>query len=185
MHEQYAQAELKNARAARNVFAVLSVLCAIAVVALVGLLWKQETKIVLTPTFIPSGTVAVGAEVDGKYLEGLARDAMYSILNVSPEATDYARDALARIAAPDSRTKIITIWDDILLDVRKREISTAFYPAIFNVNTTALSVVVDGDLLTFLGSTMIAREKRRYQIAFKVVNGSARIADISGLELPS
>ncbi len=185
MDEMVALRELKGARNLRNGLAVASVLLLMIVAYQASALRDQKSVVVLVPTQFPEGTVAHGGQISPAYLEGLARDAVYSLLNVTPETTTYARDNLARLAAPHARVEILELWDDVMEEVRRRKIATAFYPRALNTSAGSLSVIIDGELSTYLGTSLVQREMKRYEVLFASVNSTVRIAKISELEMPS
>lgn len=185
MHDVVALREFKAARNGRNVLIVAAAVLLGIVAFQASALRNQKSVVVLVPSQFPDGTVAHGGEISPGYLEGLTRDAMYSLLNVSAETTTYARDNLGRIAAPHARVEILDLWDDIMEEVRRRKIATAFYPRALETSARGLTVIVDGELSTYLGTSLVSKEIKRYEVQFVRVNSSVRISMISELEIPS
>ena len=180
-----AMRELRGARNGRNMLIFACAVLILVVAFQAAALRDQKSVVVLVPSQFPDGTVAHGGQVSPGYLEGLARDAVYSLLNVTPETTNYARDNLARLAAPHARIEVIALWDDIMEEVRRREIATAFYPTGLETSASGLMVLVDGELSTYLGTSLVRKERKRYEVRFVSVNSSVRISKISELEIPA
>lgn len=175
--------ELRGARNVRNAMALIAFVMTAAVVLLVAELRSRQHVTVLVPTIVQEGMIANG-RIEARYMEGLARDALYSLLNVTPDTTDYSRNMLGRLAAPAARPEILNLWEDVMEEVRKRDISTVFYPSTLESSVKDLSVTVDGELVTYLGFSKVGNEPRRYRIEFVEYQGSIRVARIAELEVP-
>jgi type IV conjugative transfer system protein TraE len=174
--------EHKSARLQRN-FLLLTVLLLLTIVSMQAYaLVKRENVVILTPTIVQDGTVAYGGNVDARYIEALARDAIQSLLNVAPLTTDYPRTTLSRLAAPTYRPELLEFFDGIIQDVRKRKISTVFFLETLDTNVFTKEVFVNGRLKTYLGATEVKSDPKRYRVAFGDFNGSVRITKISELE---
>lgn len=182
MEKGIALREHNAARLQRNGL-FLTVLLLLAIVAMQAMaLVKRENVVVLTPTIVQDGTVAYGGNVDARYIEALARDAIQSLLNVAPLTTDYPRTTLSRLAAPTYRPELLEFFDGIIQDVRKRKISTVFFLETLDTNVVTKEVFVNGRLRTYLGATEVKSDPKRYRVAFGSFNGSVRITKISEVE---
>lgn len=182
MDQGIALREHRSARIQRNVlFGIVVLLLGIVAFQAFALV-KRENIVILTPTIVQDGTVAYGGDVDARYIESLARDAIQSLLNVAPATTDYPRTTLSRLAAPSYRPELLEFFDGIIQDVRKRKISTVFFLETLDTNVVAKEVFINGRLKTYLGATEVKSDQRRYRIGFGDFNGSVRITKISELE---
>ena len=175
------------ARTMRRALAVLVVLCVVLVAANFFLAMKlvsQSNQVVLVPTVVRDGMVARGT-VDKGYVEALALDAVYAMYNAAPGSLDYGRQTIERLSSPDQRAKILATYDRIAEDMREREISTVFYPRKLEHNFEKLEIVVDGELVTFLQTTQVARERKRILLNFRPQAGSIRLVSVGALVEPA
>lgn len=167
--------------AARNALLVTVGVLILANLFLSFRIFSQSNQVVLVPTHIADGMVARGA-VDKRYLEALALDAIYALYNVSPNALDYGRTVIERIASVEERPRLLQQYDRIAGDIRARKISTVFLPQKIEHNFTRMEAVVTGRLQTYLETTQVSSEVRRILLTFKSEAGSVRLNSIGKLE---
>jgi len=117
---------LKAARRGRN-FLGLAVVCSLVVNLLLASALNTATRTtVLVPTRISDGMVSNG-NVDLRYVEAVALDAVYSFYNASPNTADYGRTAIERIASTRNRPELLEAFDDVAEDIRNRRLTTTFF----------------------------------------------------------
>ena len=182
MNFQSVQKQLRHARAARNLGFGLVVLLGFLNVALVYKVYSQSNQVILIPTSVSDGMVARGA-VDKRYVEALALDAVYGLYNASPANLNYGRTVIERLAAVANRSELLHHYDEVATDIRERDISTVFYPKQIEHNLDAKTVVIAGNLQTYLNTVLISDEPRRILLNFVTEAGSVRLSRISRLEV--
>ncbi|MEP2780809.1 MAG: TraE/TraK family type IV conjugative transfer system protein [Pseudoruegeria sp.] len=168
---------LKTARRTRNILALVSfsLLC---VTLLLSLTLARTTRTtVLVPTRISDGMVASG-NVDPRYVEGLALDAVYAFYNTSPETTERSRTTVERLASTRHRAKLLEAFDEIANDIRERDISTVFFVQKIQTNIRDLEITVVGNLKTFINTTEIHTRRASVKVALTREASSARLASM-------
>ena len=55
--------------------------------------------------------------------------------------------------------------------MKGRDLSTAFYPGRVEADTGRLTVLVSGELATWMGRERVSRERKRYRLSFRVDAG--------------
>ncbi len=131
---------------------------------------NKHQSIIVVPS--PAGqTYRLGETVNAAYLEDMARDVALTFLNVTPETTDYVRDAILRIADPAFYGDFKRLFDVWIVEIKGRRLSTAFYPTTITADTQALTVRVGGVLKSFIGKAEVDSETLSYLIGFNNVAG--------------
>jgi len=130
----------------------------------------KRQSVIVVPS--PAGqTYQLGESVNAAYLEDMARDVALTFLNVHPGTTDYVRDAILKIAHPAFYGEFKRHFDGWLADIKRRKLSTAFYPTTITANTATLSVRITGVLKSFIGEAQVDAEKVAYVIGFNNAAG--------------
>ena len=171
------------ARMMRRALALLGATCLVMIAANFFLAMKlvsQSNQVVLVPSTVRDGMVARGT-VDKGYVEALALDAVYAMYNASPGSLAYGRQTIERLSRPAERAGILASYDKISGDMTERDISTVFYPQKIEHNFATFEIVVAGELVTFLQTTQVAREKKRILLKFRPQAGSIRLVSIGAL----
>lgn len=170
--------QLRVARFQRSVFAVTALLLLISNVFLAGSFAQVQSTTVLVPSRISDGMVAVGA-VDVRYVEALAKEAVFAFYNVSPQNTDSGRDVVERLSGIRERAAMLEAFDQVAEDIRERRISTTFFLEKIEHDETGLKIAVHGQLTTFIEQHQISREPRVVTLEFVEQASSVRLARMS------
>ena len=131
----------------------------------------RESMTVLVP--VVSGPAwTVGETWAGRrYLEDTARTVAVTLLTLTPENAVEIREVAARMAHPSARGEIAAWVETEAARLKRRDISTAFYPTGIEVATDELAAEVSGELVTWLGREEATRTRKRYRLAFAVEGG--------------
>ncbi len=130
----------------------------------------ERQSVVVVPS--PAGqTYQLGETVNTAYLEDMGRDVALTFLNVHPGTTDYVRDAILKIAHPAFDGEFKRHFDSWMEDIRRRKLSTAFYPTTIIADPAKLSVRVTGVLKSFIGEAQVDAESIIYIIGFNNAAG--------------
>jgi len=172
---------LKAARRARN-FLALAVVGSLGVNLLLASALNTATRTtVLVPTRISDGMVSNG-NVDLRYVEAVALDAVYSFYNASPNTADYAREAIERIASTRDRPELLEAFDEVADDIRNRRLTTTFFVNSIDHDWTKFEVIVHGHLTTFIETKSTDRKARSVRLRFVEEASSVRLASLEVLE---
>ena len=108
----------------------------------------RESMTVLVP--VVSGPAwTVGETWAGRrYLEDTARTVAVTLLTLTPENAVEIREAAARMAHPSARGEIAAWVETEAARLKRRDLSTAFYPTGIEVATDELAAEVSGELVT-------------------------------------
>ncbi len=125
----------------------------------------KRQSVVVIPS--PAGQVyRIGEVVNPAYLEDMARDVALTVLNLHPGTTDYVSDAILKMAHPAFYGDFKRYFDGWLTDIRRRKLSTAFYPTTVTANTHDLTVRITGTLKSYIGKAEVDSESVAYLIGF-------------------
>ena len=165
------KAERRKVRDSRLVLAALLALS----MGLNGILGHglatRERMAVLVPAV--SGPVwTVGETWAGRrYLEDTARTVAVTLLTLTPENAAEVREAVSRMAHASARGQIAARVETEAGRLRRRDLTSAFYPESVEVAGDELAVEVTGELVTWLGREEATRERRRFRLVFAVDGG--------------
>ena len=177
--------KLKFARR-MNAFLSLIIVCLVASVLFLAFHVVRETnQVVLVPSQISDGMVARGGGVDQRYIEAIALDAAYAMYNVSAANLGYGRKTIERIASSGERSELLLRYDEIGEDIVQRKISTVFRPSSILTDLENLTIMIDGELATYLEDSRTSLENRRVIVNFEYEGASVRVASIAREEVKS
>lgn len=181
MDFQIMDRKYKGARRLNVVLVLFGAALTCAVVFLSFHIVRETNQVVLVPSQISDGMVARGG-VDQRYVEAIALDAAYAMYNVSAANLKYGRDVIERVSSNTERNRLLTRYDEIGEDIRLRKISTTFRPNNLQTDMDNLTVVLNGELSTYLENTRTSVERRTLLVTFAYEGASVRVASIAKLE---
>ena len=181
MNQALVANQLKYARFARNLLAMMLVLAMIAIAALSIHISRQTNQVVLVPSRVSDGMVARGA-VDIQYLEQLAKDAVTSLYQLTPTSLGEGRTVIERVSSGANRSALLSHFDEIAKDIEQRKLSTVWRTIKLTTNLTALTVDVEGEFSTYVRNNFASAETRTIRITFGPEGASARVIGIESLE---
>lgn len=148
----------------------LLIVCSILLVSnllLCGLLFRQDTNVVLVPTHINKEiTLTTGSSYSSEYLELITRDYIGLILNLSPENYEYVQSTILKNTHPSSYGVIKHELDALAEDIKKRSVAVNFQTTDMVVDKKRLQVDIRGYLETKIGLKTVSREQRKYRIIY-------------------
>ena len=165
------EAERRRVRDTRFVLAVLLGL-SMAVNGLLSYgLSSRESMAVLVPA-VSGPAWTVGETWAGRrYLEDTARTVAVTLLTLTPENAVEVRDAAARMAHASARGEIAAWVETEAARLKRRDVSSAFYPTAIEVAGDELAADVSGELVTWLGREEATRTRKRYRLVFAMEGG--------------
>ena len=145
------QSERRKVRDTRIVLAVLLALSMGVNAVLSHGLAQRESMAVLVPA-VSGPAWTVGETWAGRrYLEDTARTVAVTLLTLTPENAVEVREAAARMAHASARGEIAAWVETEAARLKRRDLSSAFYPTGIEVATDELAAEVTGELVTWLG----------------------------------
>ena len=128
--------------------------------------FSNNSKTILVPLSL-NRQVSVGIkDVSIEYIELIARDLTQSILNITPDNYVYIKESVLKLAHPSFYGELQQQLDDLVQDVKARQIGIHFSPIEMNINKDELTAEVNGYLETRIGLKQISKEIKKYHLAF-------------------
>jgi len=187
MRREAMDAERRRARDVRVVLAGLLALSVLSNLVLAQGFANRERVTVLVPA-VSGPAWEVGESWAGRrYLEDAVRTAAVTLLTLTPENAAHVREAVARLAHAEARGAIGAWVAAEAERMRRRDLSTAFYPRSIESDTRAgdgreLSAEIAGELVTWIGREEAFRQKRRYRLAFRIDAGRLALLRFEQME---
>jgi type IV conjugative transfer system protein TraE len=119
------------------------------------------------------------SKISKPYLEGITRDAVRTMLEITPNNVDYATKSILSMVHPSSYGEIKSYLYKVTENVKKKKTSTSFYIASIQINNddiNNLKSLVEGDLVTYLGKEEVSRKRTKYSIGF-LYNGKLSLTE--------
>ena len=140
------------------------------ILALALLLQQPETRtIVVPPTLAAEREVWTFDEAGpgAPYLERWALSVLSHAASVTPETVDSSRRVVLQHVDPGFYGKLEEALIVEADRIKKDHSSTIFYPDRARVNTSDLSVEVEGVQKTLVGSTVTSSRKKTWRLTFR------------------
>jgi len=161
----------------RNILFFVSVFMFIIIFLLTIKVFKQETTVVLVPNFFSTELKLSNKKVSDGYLEAMSRDVILTILNITPDNISYAQDSILTLIHSSSYGKIKEQFEVLKQDIKKRKVSTVFYPTQIITNSSNLTAEIEGELRTLLGKKEVNRKKTSYHIGYNYSAGKLTVVN--------
>ncbi len=171
MRRELLDAERRRVRDGRAALAGLLGLSLLANLALgVGLASVERMAVLVPAVSGPSWEVG-GSRAGLRYLEDMGRTVSVTLLTLTPENAEQVREAAARLSHASARGAIGAWIAAEAGRMERRDLATAFYPERIEADPEALTVMVAGELATWIGREPVSRERKRYRLTFRVDAG--------------
>lgn len=181
MNQALVSRQLKSARFARNIVAFLLAISIVANAALATHISRQTNSVVLVPSVVSDGMVARGT-LDVSYLEQLAKDAVMSLYQLTPNTLGEGRAVIERVSSGETRSALLAHFDAIAKDIEARKLSTVWRTVRLTTDLDALTVDVEGEFATYVRNNFASSETRTIRVVFGPEGASARVIGIESLE---
>ena len=182
MKRELMEAERRRVRDARAALAVLLGLSLLANLTLSIGLASVERMTVLVPAVAGPSWEVGGGRAGSRYLEDMGRTVAVTLLTLTPESAEHAREAAARLAHASARGAIGAWVAAEAGRMERRDLSTAFYPGRIEADPGRMTVLVSGELATWVGREPVSRERKRYRLSFRVDAGRIGLLRFEELE---
>lgn len=171
MKRELMEAQRRQVRDGRAALAALLGLSLLANLALSVGLASVERMTVLVPAVSGPAWEVGGGRAGLRYLEDIGRTVAVTLLTLTPENAEHAREAAARLAHASARGAIGSWVAAEASRMARRDLSTAFYPGKIEADPGRLTVIIGGELATWVGREPVSRERKRYRLVFRVDAG--------------
>ena len=162
MKHEFAYEEAQRHLRQRNRFAALAAVLGLTSLLAVGAATTREESVILVP--VTSERLTLGSDAtDAYYLELVTRDTALMLLNRAPESLDYWMANILKLADPAAHGRLKAELVQIVEEQRGSDISQAFVIAEMHLDPKALTSTVTGTLKTFVGTQVIASQRRSFR----------------------
>jgi conjugal transfer pilus assembly protein TraE len=160
-----------------GVSGLINVLLTWAVISLAG----SGRTIVLPPSIEKSFWVEKD-NVSASYLEQMAGYISYLALQSSPATVDYQNKQLLEYVSPASYGQIKQEMNYFSSRLKKGSISQVFVPKAYEVNAARKSVLVQGNMTTYVNEKPVGQRDMSVSVIFEVVHGKLYVKSVKETE---
>ncbi len=168
-----AKTHLEKILVQRNGYMVLAfgsiLLCLIQSAVMFFLIGRE--KIILIPPSIEKSFWVSSKTVSPEYLAEMTAFFANLRFNMTPDNVSIQRETILRYTDPvyyDSLKSQLVQEADKISD---QHITMAFFPVNVKVSSKNLKAIIDGDLKTFVGDTVLPTKRVSYQVSYRYDSG--------------
>ena len=145
----------------RNMLAFGVLALFVLILMLILALTTKDRELVLQPVLAKPLTLTSSA-VSAEYLELVTRDTAVLILNRTPSGLDYWMEQVLRIVHPSAYGRVKNALVKIVSEQKGSDVAQAFAMTKLTVDPKRLVSEVSGTVTTYVGSKVIASDRRTY-----------------------
>lgn len=163
------QAELRKIIAQRNGYLVLAVglLILCLILASMTILFSGRERIVLMPPSMKNNIWVANTSASPEYFSRMTLFLSELALNLTADNIDFQQELLLRYVDseyyPILKPQLVAQADRI----KKDHISTAFFPVDIKVDSKHATVIITGDLKSYIGDMALPIKRVAYRMAYK------------------
>lgn len=146
----------------RNMLAVFALALIGVVLMLVLALSTKDREMVLQPMLSKPLTLT-SAGVTPEYFELVTRDTAVMVLNRTPSGLDYWMEQILKVVNPSAYGRVKAALVKIVNEQKGSDVAQAFAMTRETVDPTHLTSEVTGMVTTYVGSKIIASDKRTFR----------------------
>ena len=149
----------------RNVIAAIA---AILLLISLFLSWKvlvKDEMVIILPSTITGKYYFQGDQVSSAYLIDRAIETITHVLGITPSNSDYHLQKLLKLIHPLVYPSVKKEFIEMSDDVKKRNITTFFFPSSAEADEKKKTVLVEGELHTLIGNK-VEVEQQKYLLGF-------------------
>lgn len=150
----------------RNISSIFATIMLVTNLILVSSFILKDEKIVIIPANLKQTVWLSSDEVSKEYLEEWAVFIASLILDVSSDSAEFKRQVLLRHISSNYKNQLSKELIQNQQKMLQEQFSTSFRPIEAEVSPRELTVVIKGDLITFVGSKNIKQERTNYLMKF-------------------
>lgn len=133
----------------------------------------------IVPAEIRQSFTTSHSAVDASYLRQMVLFFIAQRLNITPSNIEHSHTTILHYTDPRFYHEFVGILGKEKQAVMKQNISSVFYPEEVIPNTQAMSVVVKGALMHWVGGLALAPIKKEYTIKFNYRSGDLKVLSFS------
>lgn len=161
----------------RNMLLVGTVILIASNLALAISVLSNNTKTILIPMSVNKPFSISSRDVSEEYIELIARDLSQSILNITPDNYVYTKESVLKFAHPSFYGALQQQLDELVEDVKVRQIGIHFHPVEMTVNKDDITAEITGYLETRIGLKQTNKEIKKYHLAFDYTGSQFTLKD--------
>lgn len=150
----------------RNVAVAVSGVLLISNLFLATAVVFGDKEVVLVPNSLNEEASIINGKMSPAYIEALTRDVVNLMLNTTPSNVEYTARSILKITHPKFYGSLKTALTARSSDVINRKITVSFWPKSIIPTEDPNSVLVVGQLTTYLGKEETANEEKTYSITY-------------------
>ena len=139
----------------------LNILLGMGIFSMIG-----REKIIVAPPKISQTFWVNNSTVSPEYLSEMSHFFATLRFNLTPHTAEFQRDILLRYVSPKYYEALKIQLIDEAKNMAKDHITTAFYPVDIKVDVKNLVALVDGDLVSTVGSSQLPSKRVTYKITY-------------------
>ena len=170
--------ELNKITRQRNLSIIVAIVLLITSLIQTIIIFGGERAVVLVPSSMSGEVSLSNKRVSSAYLENITRDVINTLLDVTPDNTNYSAEQILKITHPQFYGELKQQLNKRTVDITTRKITTSFYAKSMVVNSAKNQVFVSGKLATYLGTKMVLEEEKTYSISYEYNNFKLLIVDL-------
>lgn len=151
----------------RNVLMAGVFLSFLVNLGLILLLITKDHEVYVVPLDLSGREYQISeGKVNAAYLEDMAMNMIYGLLNVTPESANAVKEGILKHTHPEfygEFNRYFVEWADLIYT---RRLATAFYPQKIRGDAERLTVLVSGILKSYVGAKQVNQEEVAYKMTF-------------------
>jgi conjugal transfer pilus assembly protein TraE len=164
----------------RNIFAALAVILSLTLLTGSTFLFSKRERVIITPAVVEKAFWVDQSQVSPTYTEQFGVFLGQLLLTKSPESAQKQREVILRHTSPGFspllRAKLV---DDEQVLI-KQGASHVFFPLSIESSSNGLSVILEGDRISYSGERVVARSREKYKLGFVYSGGRLLLNGIEG-----
>lgn len=165
------------------VIACLFVLCFIQLFIIIHLTDDQTSHFTPVPQVITAPFSISRNQVSASYLADMTRYFAMLRLNYTPATIESQSEWLLRYTDGNFYGSLKQLLASDIQQAKEHDISLSFSPVDTRVNSRALTVTIDGDLIRYVGKARLPIKRVCYEVTYRYQNGNLRITAMKALPL--
>lgn len=184
MNAHIESSKLVEALQRKNIFFVASMVLVMTVCIQSFVIWhlSDKERIVLVPPQLEQSVWLKGDSVSSTYLEQMSLFFIQLALNVTPDNASFMHQQLLKRVEPSAYGALKTKLANDADVLKRRNISTTFYPVNFSINQAKNQVDVEGDFETRVGKTQTSFVRKTYRMTFSNRHGQWFVSEFRELD---
>lgn len=169
LHEKQQQAHIHRLRRYLYLTYALSAATLLLLLMLLKLIGHERT--VLLPLEIESPFWVTQTHVSDNYLNDMSRTFAWLLLNTTPNIVSQQQATLLRYVHPNSYSSVKAKLDQDAEQIKRENITSAFYPSAQTIDTENMHVTLQGELHLRAGQGEVIKQHPTYYLQYKYQQG--------------